>query len=229
MTWRDAAERHARDCYPREACGLVVVKAGREVYWPCQNVAGSADHFEIAADDYAAAEDAGEIVGVFHSHPDSPPEPSPADRVGCEASGVPWHILSVPSMRWHAFEPNGYEAPLVGRVFEHGVLDCYAIIRDWYRIERGIILPDYPRRHEWWLHGDDLYRQHFRDAGFYRTDEPMVEGDVLLMQVGAPVPNHAAIYLDGDQILHHLQGRLSSRDVYGGYWRRVTVMRLRHA
>ncbi|WP_043946890.1 NlpC/P60 family protein, partial [Ralstonia solanacearum] len=41
-------------------------------------------------------------------------------------------------------------------------------------------------------------------------------GDVILMQVRAPVPNHAAVYLGGVQMLHHLHGRLSSRDVYGG-------------
>ena len=29
-------------------------------------------------------------------------------------------------------------------------------------------------------------------------------------------------------ILHHLQGRLSSRDVYGGYWQKITTHILRH-
>jgi hypothetical protein len=48
------------------------------------------------------------------------------------------------------------------------------------------------------------------------------------MQVASPVPNHAAIYLDDGPILHHLQGRLSSRDVYGGYWQKITTHTLRH-
>ena len=228
MTWRDAAEAHARADYPREACGLVIVVEGREEYVACRNAADREDHFEIDPDEYAAAEERGAIVAIFHSHPDAPPEPSEADRVGCEASGVPWHILGVPSMRWAVVEPSGYQAPLVGRQFEHGRLDCYAIIRDWYARERGIELPDFSRRWQWWLQGDDLYRAHFREAGFEATDEPLAEGDVLLMQIGAPVPNHAGVYLDGDMILHHLQNRLSSRDVYGGFWRRVTTMRLRY-
>jgi len=42
------------------------------------------------------------------------------------------------------------------------------------------------------------------------------------------VPNHAGVYLGDGIMLHHLYGRLSSRDVYGGYWREVTRLTLRH-
>jgi cell wall-associated NlpC family hydrolase len=48
------------------------------------------------------------------------------------------------------------------------------------------------------------------------------------MQVASPVPNHASVYLGDGLILHHLQGRLSSRDVYGGYWQKVSTHALRH-
>lgn len=78
----------------------------------------------------------------------------------------------------------------------------------------------------------NLYLDNFGSAGFGvanltdRTD--LKVGDVLLMQVASPVPNHAAVYLGDGLILHHLQGRLSSRDVYGGYWQKVTTHALRH-
>ena len=48
------------------------------------------------------------------------------------------------------------------------------------------------------------------------------------MKLDSVVPNHAAIYLDDMIILHHVQGRLSSRDVYGGYYQKVTELCLRH-
>jgi cell wall-associated NlpC family hydrolase len=56
----------------------------------------------------------------------------------------------------------------------------------------------------------------------------LLPGDCFLMQVASPVPNHAAVYLGDGLILHHLQGRLSSRDVYGGYWQKVTTHVLRY-
>ena len=73
------------------------------------------------------------------------PEPSQADRVACEATALPWFIVSFPSGHWTELRPQGYAAPLVGREWSHGVLDCYSLIRDWYAQERGIDLPDFPR------------------------------------------------------------------------------------
>ncbi len=223
---------HAAREFPREACGLLVIHKGRETYVPCRNIGVGTDQFVIHPEDYVRADRLGEIVGVFHSHPNLPAEPSQADKVACEASGLPWFILSFPSGQWHETQPSGYIAPLVGRAWAHGVLDCYSVIRDWYRAERGIDLPNFDRFDEWWKRGQNLYLDNFGSAGFEALgavqSQEMEVGDVLLMQVASPVPNHAAIYLGDGLILHHLQGRLSSRDVYGGYWQKITTHILRH-
>ena len=60
--------------------------------------------------------------------------------------------------------------------------------------------------------------------------EDIQYGDILLMNIESPVPNHAAIYLGENIILHHVTNRLSSRDVYkwGGYYHKMTAMVLRH-
>jgi cell wall-associated NlpC family hydrolase len=44
------------------------------------------------------------------------------------------------------------------------------------------------------------------------------------------VPNHAGIYLGDGLMLHHLYGRLSSRDLYGGWYLESTraVLRYQH-
>jgi proteasome lid subunit RPN8/RPN11 len=223
---------HAAREFPREACGLLVIHKGRETYVPCRNIGVGTDQFVIHPEDYVRADRLGEIVGVFHSHPNLPAEPSQADKVAGEASGLPWFILSFPSGQWHEMQPSGYIAPLVGRAWAHGVLDCYSVIRDWYREERGVDLPNFDRFDEWWKRGQSLYLDNFGSAGFEALgavqSQDMEVGDVLLMQVASPVPNHAAIYLGDGLILHHLQGRLSSRDVYGGYWHKITTHILRH-
>lgn len=229
MSWRAAAEAHARSHWPREACGLVIVERGREQFVPCRNLAEGEDHFILAPEDYAAAEDRGEIVAVWHSHCNVGPEPSEADLVSCERTGVEWHIYALPTERWHSFRPSGYRAPLIGRRFQHGVLDCYAIIRDWYAQERGVQLPDFDRRDDWWHKGENLYLENFARAGFVEHTGPLSHGDVLLMQIQSPVPNHGAIWLEGGMILHHIHGRLSSRDVYGEFFRKVSVKQLRYA
>ena len=222
---------HAQADHPRESCGLVAIIKGRERYLPCTNAAVGTDHFVLPAEEYAAAEDQGEIVAIVHSHPDVPADPSQADMVACEASGLRWHIVRVDLVdgaplagQMVTIEPTGYQAPLVGRQFAHGVLDCYQLIVDWYARERGITLKQFDRADNWWNDGQsDLYTEGFPQAGFVKLADgaPMEEGDVILMQIRARngVPNHAAIYLGDGLILHHLHGRLSSRDIWGGYFR----------
>ncbi len=249
----EAIRRQAVAEYPHECCGLVVMEGRRELYVPCRNTAASADHFALAADDYAAAEDIGQIVAIVHSHPDETATPSEADRVACEATGLPWYIVavskddagSVVAGEIRGFAPVGFQAPLLGRQFAHGVLDCYSLVRDWYKRERGIVLPDFVREDGWWEAGraGDLYMDHYAEASFrpLHAGEEMAAGDVVLMQVRSNRANHAGVYLgtDGlkeapglfsvpDAMLHHLYGRQSERVVYGGYWREATRLVLRY-
>lgn len=221
-----AMKRHALADYPRESCGLVV--AG--TYRPLPNRATDpAARFRIDDGDYLAH--AGAIEAIVHSHPDGPLHPSAADMRGQIDSAVPWAILATDGER--CSEPilwgEGVPVPdLIGREFRHGVTDCYALVRDWFQLERGIRLPDFPRDDEWWHDGKNLYLDHFADVGFsvVRSGEALT-GDVALMTVLSPVPNHAGVVIDGDMLLHHLPRRLSRREPFGP-WHRQIVHILRH-
>lgn len=116
---------------------------------------------------------------------------------------------------------------LYGRKFIHGMTDCYGFVRDWYQQELGIELPNYNRTDGWWNEGANLYIDNFEHAGFYQVDDLQV-GDVIVMQINATVPNHAGVYLGDGLIGHHLYGRLSSKDVYGQFYRDRTTHIVRH-
>ncbi|MCP3065729.1 NlpC/P60 family protein [Myxococcus sp. K38C18041901] len=147
----------------------------------------------------------------------------------CERWGLPWLIVNVPVGHWQVLVPSGYRAPLVGRPFSHGVLDCFALIRDYYADVMGLALPDFERPDDWWLKGGNLYLEGYERAGFVDvTGAPLREHDVLLMQLRAPVPNHAGVYLGADVVLHHLQASLSRRETYSGFWERITRRVVRH-
>ena len=227
---KDQALAHAKEDFPKEAVGLVHVVKGKNRYFKCKNIAETPDeHFILDPDDYLKAETKGEITAVVHSHPKTSPAPSPADMVACEASGLPWFIVNPNTETWGSYKPNGFELPYVGREFSHGIVDCYSLVRDFYKREFNLELNDYNRRDQWWYKGENMYLDNFAKEGFKEIDISEVGyGDLFLMQLESPVPNHAAIYLDQGIVLHHVQGRLSSRDVYGGYYQKVTAKVLKH-
>jgi proteasome lid subunit RPN8/RPN11 len=224
---RDAILEHARADFPREACGLILNIKGKELYRPCRNIASSNGDFIIDPLDFAKAEDEGQILQVVHSHCNQSAKPSQTDLVSCESSGFPWVIVALPSETWHEFSPSGYKAPLLGRQYSHGVLDCFSFLKDWYLENLGIELPDFDRPDEWWTKGLNLYMENYEKAGFYPVDQPEY-GDIIIMNIASKVPNHGAVYIGNGMIAHHPQGRLSCRELFGGYWAKCARVVVRY-
>lgn len=232
VDWQQAALEHAKQQAPRESCGLIAVVKGRQRYWPCKNVSTEDDFFILDPFDYAAAEDAGTILAIVHSHPQTPAVASEADRMACEQFGLPWHIVSLLNDSWCEIKPSGYEAPLVGRQWTWGVSDCWTLVRDYYRREMKLKLRDWQRpASAEAFRRSPLFEQCLADTGFVDTGstEPQ-KGDALLMSLdGSPGLNHVAVYIGEQRILHQLQNRLSSRDLFDGYWQKVTGRIVRYS
>ena len=131
---------------------------------------------------------------------------------------------------WHEFGHGHDGVPLLGCDFSHGTNDCYGLVRRYYHFALNLELPDFRRDGQWWKDNvSSLYMQHYAQAGFrdMGTDACMRAGDVLLMKIASAVPNHAAIYIGSDEILHHLWGQLSRRDGLPRYRAHITHI-LRH-
>ena len=112
MNWKEAAFNHAEVEDPKESVGLLLNIRGKERYYPCRNLSMTAHQcFILDPEDYVKADNLGDIVAVIHSHPTTPPEASQADKVACEQSKLPWHIVNPKTKQWGYYEPQGYEAP----------------------------------------------------------------------------------------------------------------------
>jgi proteasome lid subunit RPN8/RPN11 len=225
--------------YPNEACGLIVADGKKAIVRNCRNISERPrEQFLIDPEDYIAAADMGEVIGVWHSHPDRPAQPSEADMAGCEQSELPWYITSVKAQEDgphvvegpFVFEPSGFEAPYEERPYVFGVYDCYSLVRDYYLREFGISLANHRRVDNFWLMGLDYFSDKFSDTGFVRLIDIEPElGDLFIIQTHYSIPNHVAIYVGGDMILHHCKDRLSRKDIYGSsYWDKHTTIHLRH-
>jgi proteasome lid subunit RPN8/RPN11 len=221
---------HAKEESPNESCGLIIIRKGKTKYKKCKNIAElPRECFVLADDDYIKAEEEGEIVAVVHSHPFTQPTPSDGDKVACEKSGVPWYIVNPTIEKWDYLEPSGFELPYVGRKFQFGIIDCYSLVKDYFKKELNLELRDYYRCDKFWEKGQNLYEDNFMNEGFRKVPlDEIQKHDVLLMHLEANLPNHAAIYLGDQQILHHVGERLSSRDLLGEYYIKNTAFVARH-
>jgi proteasome lid subunit RPN8/RPN11 len=208
---------HARAEAPREACG-VLAWDGKDgaAYHPCRNVAGDGD-FEIHPEDWVAAEDAGTVLGIVHSHPGGTVDLSGADRAGLYRSGVPWWVVVPESGAWGRYVPSGRE--ITGHPFAWGIQDCFTLVRD------GVAgVPDFLREPLFWERSD-LISESMEVAGFERVEDGPAPGDVLVMSIrGRGVPNHCAVYVGGGRIVHHLAGRLSREEDLGPLNRAVVAV-----
>lgn len=228
---------HFCSVYPKEGCGFVL-KDGSFI--AAENINEKPElHFSIADEFYLAHED--NIAAIVHSHVDTQPTgqygyidprtPSADDHLGHISTAVPWGITFCDGENIETFIWLGetHELDLYGREFIHGYTDCYAACRDWYRVERNLVIPEFPREMNWWTDDNaNLYIDGFKTAGFYEIDEAdALPGDAILFRVASRQVNHAGIYIGGTQVFHHLFGRLSCDESYHKY-RKNIIMFLRH-
>jgi proteasome lid subunit RPN8/RPN11 len=101
---RSELEAWIRAGYPRETCGLLIGRSNGDetvvesvVQARNKNIQRAHDRYELDPSDHLAADRearaAGrEIVGIWHSHPDHPAEPSETDRL---AAWEGWAYLIV--------------------------------------------------------------------------------------------------------------------------------------
>lgn len=230
-----ALEEALKEDGPFESCGVVV----NDEYHPCKNIAQDPkNYFKISSKKMLNLMNKGKIQMVFHSHPNGPSYPSKSDMISQINSGHNFAIIPVEVKEKSAgmpimWGPDVPRPPLLGRQLIPGIQDCYTIVRDYYKERLDIDLPDFPRDHQWWEKGENLYEDHFKDADFVEIKINDVTDlklhDVILMHVGSPVPNHALIFLGNDSVMHHFGERLSEIEESGVLiWRRNFAKVVRH-
>ena len=221
-----AFKAHAAGTYPNEACGLVI----NGQYQPQENIAANPrEQFEISPTAYPLDDS---LQAILHSHTNGLLQPSREDIAGQMATAVPWGIATASPERISKVLWWGHGVtipPLVGRQYRHGPSgtdgkgDCYALIRDYFHLEKGIDIPEFARTDDWWTTGGNMYVENFQKAGFERISQSELQpGDVFLMTSRSRVPNHGGIYLGRGMGLHHLTNYLSREEPLDRYRRLMT-------
>ena len=104
---------HAKKNIPNESCAILFGKIENENFivkdvFLTKNIENSSINFTISNDElitaYGEAEKRKlEVVGIFHSHPDSNAYPSTTDKKYMEINPVPWVIFSNKNKEFKAY------------------------------------------------------------------------------------------------------------------------------
>ena len=105
--------KHAKEASPNESCAILFGKIEKDHFlvkdiFLTENIANSPINFTISNDDlikgYQEAEKRKlDVVGIFHSHPDSEAYPSMTDQKFMEINPVPWVIFSNKNEQFRAY------------------------------------------------------------------------------------------------------------------------------
>lgn len=207
---------------PNEMCGCIVKTWVAYEFWECTNIAPNpTETFEINWGFYNCIDDF--VQAIVHSHPRGEPFLSGADRQAQVATDLPWILAVSGSLKW--FEPVPH---LRGREFVYDDADCCRLIQDAYHL-CGLDLLDCPRVDmDTDIKQKTLFRYFKQSDVFYRVAHGLQAGDVILTTSHGKTPDHAALYLGNDEILHHAHGHLSRREPYHSYWQKCTHSVWRH-
>ena len=109
----DILSKHAKEASPNESCAILFGKIEKDHFrvkdvFLTKNIENSPVTFTISNDElikgYQEAEKRQlDVVGIFHSHPDSEAYPSVTDQKFMEINPVPWVIFSNKTEQFRAY------------------------------------------------------------------------------------------------------------------------------
>lgn len=215
---------------PNEICGFICLDQCGPFLFPCRNVASvPTEEFAIDPQDYIAALAAGQLLGIYHSHP-AAASFSPEDLDYATETALPHYLYSVPDDQWSEYLPPTYEPLLEGLNWALGFQDCYSSPRSYYRRHFQRYLSDYDRDESFCHEEQQVIMNSFEKEGFRKV--PLTElalHDVLLFRSEKVLPQHFGVLCGPNQFLHHPRGGLSCREMLTDRWmsRLICAFRLK--
>jgi proteasome lid subunit RPN8/RPN11 len=228
--YQEAIAQHAKEGFPNEVCGLIVEEKGNLVAVRTENVAEDpTQFFKIDPHVYFRAISKGNVRAIYHSHPTAEAKFTDSDKTTSEACELPLYVYSIREERLNVYIPNGFRCPYLGRAYVAEVHDCLTLAQDYYQWEYGIELTTVPRTPELYRRGNKNIGQWAEENSLEFIPVPEEPGDLILMSHRCTnYPNHLGIYLGERMFMHHLLDKPSNKELYAGYWEKISLRSLRH-
>lgn len=227
---RNEIIKHATTFPEEEVCGLIIKSFNGEIIvFPCRNKSDNKSlHYILDPNDYLKSIYIGEILACYHSQIESD-EFSNLDKIQSIGHNCIYIMFCLSTKNFHIFDPKNknFSNPLskyIGINFKIGENDCYSLIRNFYKIEKNIHLPDLNREKDWYqLDPKRFEKEHNKNfKNFVLTNNPKY-GDLIVFKYAKNInPHHLGIYLNNIEFLHHPRNKYSCVESFScNYKKRV--------
>jgi len=203
---------HAKEMFPLESCGAII----DEEYVRFENRAeDKAKSFVIDDPEFDLAYQNNEVQAVIHSH-DNYRMASKADQQQQIEFDIPFGVINLlnRSVTHVIFWGDSLPIePLKRRFFFYGVWDCYALVRDYFRVKWNHTLPNVARDFGFWNENKSVFEPNMEQDGFdvipVHLDD-IQPNDILLYNIhGTTYINHCAVLQENGLVLQHFQNEVS--------------------
>lgn len=214
-------KEHSLEENPKECCGLIYKNEIGFFAQKCKNTAKDPlNFFEISPIDYLNTSLKGKILAFYHSHSKNHSNDfTQFDIINAEKLKLSGVLYIIETDTFKEYSPTGYELPYIGRNYVLGKVDCFSLVKDYYKTEFNIEIEDITHKYRYIEHKPDhpdnniyhdILPNHFLKNNFMEVKD-LKENDVILIKTHKIMsPVHCAVYKNVDMILHHPFG-LKSR------------------
>lgn len=221
--------KYALQSPDEESVGLIC----GDNFVPCKNIHGNKKHyFSIDPIDYIKATKIGKITAIFHSHVNDSPGFSVFDYQQSILNNLEYWLYDLKSKTFKILKPQIF-TKYINQPFKEGISDCFSLIRDFYKNELNIEIPNWfcNRKKGFVKIQKNLletqeYKELGKSIGFNLVlDNNLKNFDILIFKFYDRL--HMAIFLENNCILHQIRVKRSCIEVYTDEYKNSLICVLR--
>ena len=211
---------HAKEFPQEEVCGALILTKfdGPKIVRLKNYHEDKQNFFRVDPKEFISLKRKGDILALYHSHPDAKSTPSAYDKKISKELCVPFYIYSLLEEDFYLFVPDTYQPDLMGRVYVEDVLNCAMFAKNYYEQKFGMKCG---------------YKQNFFEvsskksanlriikgitsSGFEEIDKNDIKKDDLIVFKAFSEDQyfHLGIYNGEGEFFHHEVNCLSKTDIF---------------
>lgn len=235
---KDYIKKHSLEEKNKECCGLIYKNPDSNLgIFRCGNASDiPKEHFFINPKEFVEASCLGDIIGIYHSHVEKE-NFSFLDKTNANGHALIFVMYNIKNDFFKIYYPQSNNNTYINKAFQIGKVDCFSLVREYYKEEFDIEIPDYPRTEAQLEEYSNMFSKRFNEGNFSIIIDGQItkdnfsklkENDILIFRDKNEKESHMAIYLGGNTILHHRRNKLSCMEPFHQIYKDKTVFTVRH-